>query len=126
MANVNNKKTAIIGATENPQRYAFLAAKMLKEHGHPFVPLSIHGGKVLGEDILDLKIQPAVPDVNTVTMYINPSHQEEWKDYILSLRPERVIFNPGSENQSFKVFLEQKGIAVVEACTLVMLRTGQF
>ncbi|QDH80114.1 CoA-binding protein [Echinicola soli] len=126
MANDANKKTVIIGATGNPQKYAFLAAKMLKEHGHRYVPLSIHGGEVLGEDILDLKEQPAVPDVHTVTMYINPSHQPEWEKYIFSLKPTRVIFNPGTEYQAFKVRLEQEGIEAVEACTLVMLRTGQF
>ncbi|WP_245949355.1 CoA-binding protein [Echinicola strongylocentroti] len=120
------KKTVIIGATNKSGRYAFMAAKMLAEHGHTFVPLSIHDGEVLGEKILDLKSKPAIPDVHTVTMYVNPAHQEEWEDYLVSLGPERVIFNPGSENQSFIDRLEKAGIEAVEACTLVMLRTGQF
>ncbi|AGA79231.1 CoA-binding protein [Echinicola vietnamensis] len=126
MGNKTLKKTVIIGATSNPQKYAFLAAEMLQEHGQPFVPLSIHGGEVLGENILDLKEKPAVPDVHTVTLYINSSHQPEWENYLISLQPKRVIFNPGAENQSFKERLEAEGIEAVEACTLVMLRTGQF
>lgn len=120
------KKTVIIGATDNPARYAFIAAGMLKESGHPIVPMSIHDGEVQGQKMVDLNRKIPVEGVHTVTMYINPSHQEEWEDYLLSLNPERVIFNPGSENQPFMKRLKKAGIEPVEACTLVMLRTKQY
>lgn len=120
------KKTVIIGATDKPGRYAYLAARMLKEHGQPIVPMSIHGGEVSGEKIIDLNGKPKIDEVDTVTMYINPSHQGEWEDYIISLAPKRVIFNPGSENQGFKQRLNAEGIETVEGCTLVMLRSNQF
>lgn len=122
----SGKKTVIIGATDNPGRYAFLAAGMLKESGHPIVPMSIHAGEVQGQKMLDLNEKIPVEGVHTVTMYINPSHQEEWEDYLLSLNPKRVIFNPGSENQGFRGRLEKAGVEPVEACTLVLLRTNQF
>ncbi|UCS92939.1 CoA-binding protein [Echinicola marina] len=121
-----SKKTVIIGATDKPGRYAFLAAQMLKEYGHPIVPMSIHKGQVSGEEIIELSSKPPIEGVDTVTMYINPLHQEEWADYIISLTPKRVIFNPGSENQGFIQQLNEAGIESVEACTLVMLRTNQY
>ncbi|WP_215223647.1 CoA-binding protein [Echinicola shivajiensis] len=120
------KKTVIIGATDKPGRYAYLAARMLKEYGQPIVPMSIHGVEVNGEKIIDLNGKPKIEEVDTVTMYINPSHQGEWADYIISLAPKRVIFNPGSENQGFKQRLNAAGIETVEGCTLVMLRSNQF
>lgn len=126
MVNEMKKKTAIIGATNDSSKYAYLAAQMLMEYGHPIVPLSIHGGDVMGEQIQDLKQKSHFPDIHTVTMYINPKHQKEWMEYILSLQPKRVIFNPGAENQLFIDQLEKTGTKAVEACTLVMLRTGQF
>ncbi|WP_186756762.1 CoA-binding protein [Echinicola salinicaeni] len=123
---MDKKKTVIIGATDKPGRYAYLAANMLREYGQPIVPMSIHGGEVSGEKIIDLKGKPAIEGVDTVTMYINPSHQAEWEDYIVSLNPKRVIFNPGSENQGFKGRLVAEGIETIEGCTLVMLRTNQY
>ncbi|WP_200977173.1 CoA-binding protein [Echinicola sp. 20G] len=123
---MGDKKTVIIGATDNPSKYAFLAAGMLKEYGHTIVPLSVHGGNVHGEIINNLNEKPIISDVDTVTMYINPVHQREWEDYIVSLHPKRVIFNPGAENQVFSDRLKNEGIEPVEACTLVMLRTSQY
>jgi len=126
MAEQSKKKTVIIGATDNPGRYAYLAAGMLKENGHPIVPMSIHQGEVQGQELLDLREKIPVEGVDTVTMYINPSHQKEWEDYIISLDPKRVIFNPGAENQGFMDRLEKAGVEVIAACTLVMIRTNQF
>jgi predicted CoA-binding protein len=120
------KKTVIIGATTNQSRYAYLAAERLHEHNIEFVPVGIKKGNVLGKEILDLKTHPDIPDVDTMTLYINPSHQKEWYDYFLKLKPKRVIFNPGTENPEFEKQLEEKGIEAVEACTLVMLGTGQY
>ena len=70
--------------------------------------------------------RPAIADVDTVTLYINPYHQEEWEEYILSLRPKRIIFNPGTENYSLQAKAEKLDIETVFGCTLVMLNTGQY
>ena len=120
------KKTVIIGATNNPARYAYLAAEMLDQYKHEFVPVGIRKGEVLGRTILDINKKPVIADVDTVTLYIGPQHQPEWYDYILSLRPKRIIFNPGTENAQFEQLVEQSGSEAIEACTLVMLRSGQF
>jgi predicted CoA-binding protein len=121
-----SKKTVIIGASPNPSRYAFLAADMLTSYGHEIVPVGIRKGEVSGKPILDLRQKPAIKDVDTVTLYIGPRHQAEWYDYILSLHPKRVIFNPGTENDELIRKLEESGAETLEACTLVMLRSRQF
>jgi predicted CoA-binding protein len=120
------KKTVIIGATPNPSRYAFLAAQMLSEYNHEIVPMGIKTGEVSGKKILDLNARPAIADVDTVTLYIGPAHQPEWYDYILGLKPKRIIFNPGTENEEFEKLAEEKGIEATEACTLVLLRSLQY
>ena len=116
----------IIGATTNPARYAYLAAEMLQEYNQEFVPVGIKRGSVLGKEILDLRSQPDIENVDTVTLYINPQHQKEWYDYFFKLNPKRVIFNPGTENPELEKSLEEKNIQALEACTLVLLRSGQF
>ncbi len=121
-----NKKTVIIGASPNPSRYAYRAAQMLTRYGHPIVPLSIKKGSVAGEEILDLRQKPEIPDVDTVTLYVGPQNQPEWYDYILSLSPRRVIFNPGTENGEFIQQVRQQGIEPVMGCTLVMLQAGTY
>jgi uncharacterized protein len=121
-----SKKTVIIGASTNPARYAFLAAEMLAKYGHEIVPVGIKKGEVQGKDILPLQEKPRIENVDTVTLYIGPRHQPEWYDYILSLKPKRIIFNPGTENDELQQQATQKGIEPLEACTLVMLRTGQY
>jgi predicted CoA-binding protein len=120
------KKTVIIGATPNPSRYAYMAAHSLKAHKHEFVPVGIKRGEVHGVPIKNINDRPAIPDVDTITMYIGPQRQPPWYDYILSLKPRRIIFNPGSENHELAQRAEQQGIQVLEACTLVMLRTNQY
>ncbi len=120
------KKTVIIGATPNESRYAYLAANMLHQYHYDFVPLGIKQGIVLGKQIFDINSKPAIEHVDTVTMYIGPQHQSEWYAYIISLKPNRVIFNPGTENEEFETLLKQHCIEPIKACTLVMLRTGQF
>lgn len=120
------KKTVIMGASPNTSRYAFLAANMLHDYQHPIVPIGIKRGEVLGEEILDLREQPAVEDVDTVTMYIGTRNQAEWYDYILGLNPKRIIFNPGTENPELEKLAKQKGIQSVYGCTLVMLRSGTY
>ncbi|CAN5313932.1 CoA-binding protein [soil metagenome] len=120
------KKTVIIGATPNTSRYAYAAAGRLTQYNHDFVPVGIKTGEVFGKQILNLRLKPEISDVDTVTLYIGPQHQPEWYDYILSLKPKRVIFNPGTENDEFVKKFEDTGAEVLEACTLVMLGTGQY
>jgi predicted CoA-binding protein len=120
------KKTVIIGATTNPGRYAYLAASMLKEYNHEIVPVGIKDGAVFGEEILDIFKKPEIPDVDTVTLYIGPHRQAEHIDYILNLKPKRIIFNPGTENDEFIKKAEEQGVEALEACTLVMLRSLQY
>lgn len=119
-------KTVIIGATTNQGRYAYLAARMLKEYNHEIVPVGIKNGSVFGHEILDIFQRPAIPDVHTVTLYIGPHRQPEHIDYILSLQPKRIIFNPGTENDDFIRRAESQGVDALEACTLVMLRSLQY
>lgn len=119
-------KTVIIGATPNQSRYAFMAAEMLNQYKHEMVPVGIKSGEVFGKPILDIRQKPVIDDVHTVTLYIGPQHQAEWYDYILNLKPKRIIFNPGTENSEFEKLAEDHEIEVLEACTLVMLRTGQY
>ena len=121
-----SKKTVIIGATPNPARYAYTAAHLLASHQHPVVPIGIKKGTVAEQEILDLREQPVVGDVDTVTLYIGPRHQPEWYDYILGLNPRRIIFNPGTENRELYQRAKKQGIEATEACTLVMLRAGTY
>ncbi len=119
-------KTVIVGATPNPSRYAFIAADMLIEYQHEIVPLGIKKGEVFGKEILNIRERPAINDVDTITLYIGPAHQPEWYDYLISLKPKRIIFNPGTENPEFEKLALANNIEPMEACTLVLLRTGQY
>jgi len=124
-----HKKTLILGATPNPSRYAYIAAGMLSQYGHPFVPVGIKKGEVFGQKILsgqEAAQQLQSGDIHTVTLYLNPQRQEEWYDFLLELKPKRIIFNPGTENPTLAERAQAQGIETVEACTLVMLRTGQY
>ena len=123
---MNNKKTVVLGASPNPTRYSYMACHMLNDHSYAFVPVSIKHGEIAGEDILDIRNSPEISEVHTLTMYVGKPNQLEYYNYFLSLSPKRVIFNPGSENNELSKLFRQAEIEVVEACTLVMLRTGQF
>lgn len=118
------KKTLVLGATPNPARYAYLAVHSLIRHGHEVVPLGIRAGEVAG-----LSIQtgmPQIANVDTITMYLNPQKQAPYYEYLLGLKPKRIIFNPGSENPELKAIAQARGIEIVEGCTLVMLSIGTF
>ncbi len=117
------KKTVVIGASPNPSRYAYVATNRLKSAGHEVVPVGLRDGEIGGISIL--KDFPKIDDVDTVTLYVGPKNQEYWKEYIFSLSPKRVIFNPGTESD-FEQELEAKGIETEEACTLVLLSTGEY
>ena len=120
------KKTVIIGATTNPSRYAYMATGMLKEYNHKIIPIGIKKGTVYGIDILPISERPAIKDVDTITLYIGPRHQPEHYEYLLSLKPKRVIFNPGTENNEFEKLVEESGAEALQACTLVLLRSEQY
>ncbi|MFN7540671.1 MAG: CoA-binding protein [Bacteroidota bacterium] len=118
------KKTVVLGASDNPSRYSFLAVERLREKGHPVVAVGKREGKI--NDTPILTGEPLVNDVDTVTLYLNPVLQVAAYDYILGLKPRRVIFNPGTENDELEEILRSKGIEPVEACTLVMLAAGMY
>ena len=119
------KKTAVLGASENPMRYSNMAVRMLHEYDHEVVALGRREGQINGSTVH--KDWPAeIDDLDTVTLYLNPRNQEEHYDYILGLNPKRIIFNPGTENSVLRERAQAQGIETEYACTLVMLRTGQF
>ena len=118
------KKTLVIGASTNPERYSFKAITMLREFGHPVVAIGLKQGEVAGVLFETTKIP--FEEIDTVTLYLNPKRQVDYYDYILSLKPKRVVFNPGTENPEFYKKLDKQGIAHIEACTLVLLRIGQY
>lgn len=118
------KKTLVLGATTNKGRYAYLAVNALLRHGHEVVPVGIRTGEVAGIPIRHGL--PPVEGVDTVTLYIGPARQAAYYDYLLSLRPARIIFNPGTENPELEALAEAQGIETVEGCTLVMLSVGSY
>ncbi len=120
------KKTVIIGSNRSSWKYPQQAAEMLKDAGLEFVPIGVVNGEVFGKEILNIYESPQVDNVHTITLYINPSKQKQWFEYMFSLKPKRIIFNPGTENQEFKNLAESKGIECLYACTLVMLSIGDF
>jgi predicted CoA-binding protein len=125
MAGSNDKKlTVVLGASANPQRYSFLAVSRLAAHGHPVVAIGLKDEKI--GDTPVIKAHPALSDVDTVTLYLNPKRQQAYYDYILQLQPKRIIFNPGTENPELEQLAAKNGIETLEACTLVMLSTGQY
>ena len=121
---MSEKKTLVLGASDNPSRYSYLAVQRLRGHGHPVVAIGRKNTKVA--DVIVEKGQVAVDNIDTVTLYMNPLHQREYYDYILSLNPRRIIFNPGTENEELASKAREKGIKTLEACTLVMLSTNQY
>lgn len=121
---IKNKKTLVLGATTKPERYAFKAVSMLVDKGHSVLALGQNAGEVAG-----VKIQTkAIPlkNIDTVTLYLNPTRQRDYYNYIVEAKPKRVIFNPGTENPEFYQLLELNGIKVEVACTLVLLTTNQY
>lgn len=120
---MKNKRTLVIGASENSARYSYLAIISLLKNNYEVVALAKRTGKVFG-----IPIQTNFPkgNINTVTLYIGPHRQPEYYQKIIRLKPERVIFNPGAENDEFVELLEKNSIKAVEACTLMMLSTRQY
>ncbi|MBA3830037.1 MAG: CoA-binding protein [Taibaiella sp.] len=121
---MEKKKTLVLGASENPSRYSNLAINRLLSHGQPIVAIGNRPGNV--KDVPIITDRPELKDIHTVTLYLNPLNQRPYYDYILSLHPQRIIFNPGTENDELERLAAKQGINVMEACTLVLLGTGQY
>lgn len=116
---------AVLGASAKPERYSNKAIRLLQEYGHTVLPVN-PAQKVI-EGLSVVATVDALPrKIDTVTMYVSPAHSDPLLPGLLALRPRRVIFNPGAENPALETALRNAGIAVEEACTLVLLRTGQF
>jgi len=117
-------KTLVIGASENTNRYANRAARTLLQYGHDIELVGLRTGQIQGHTI-----QTGLPDLNgidTVTMYVGAQNQAGYVDYLKTLKPRRVIFNPGAENPDLARQLREEGIEPIEACTLVMLSVGTY
>ena len=121
---MNKKKTLVLGASTNPDRYSFMAINNLRMKGYDVVAVGRHAGKVNDVEI-EQEAEP-IEDLDTITLYLNPDNQKPYYDYILGQNPKRIIFNPGAENHELAKKAKEKGIATLNACTLVMLSTGQY
>ena len=122
--NNDKKLTVVLGASPNPERYSNMAVGRLTAKGHPVVAIGKRAAAIGDTPIITE--HPVLENVDTITMYLNPVAQKEYYDYILQLQPRRIIFNPGAENEELEAMARQHNIQPVEACTLVLLSTGQF
>ena len=120
-----SQTVAVLGASENPERFSHKAFHALKSHGHHPVPINPFIG-MLDEVPVSGSLKEVDEHIDTLTIYVNPRVSSELKDDILALHPTRVIFNPGAENRPLERELEQAGIHCVEACTLTLLSTDRF
>ena len=119
-----SKKTVVLGASPNPVRFSYKAVKSLKRHDQEVVAVGFREGLIVEEEILVGK--PEIENVHTVSIYIGSSRQADYYDYIISLKPERVIFNPGTVNPEFMARLKREGIEPVAECMLVLLNDGDY
>jgi len=117
-------KTLVLGASPNPDRYSYKACKMLQQYGHEVVAVGNREGEVQG--IVIQKNATHYDDIHTITLYLNASNQKQYYSFILNSKPQRVIFNPGTENSELEKLLVQEGIQVVHNCTLIMLGSGSY
>ena len=124
MKTMKNKKTLVLGATTKPDRYAFKAITMLVDKGHSVIAIGQNAGEVAGITIRTKSIP--LKNIDTVSLYLNPTRQREYYNYIIETKPKRVIFNPGTENPEFYQLLESNAIKSEVACTLVLLTTNQY
>jgi uncharacterized protein len=119
------KPVAILGASNNPERYAHIALTMLREYGYRTLP--VHPALDRIDNVAVCKsLSDITEPVDTLTLYVNPGRLADLLEQVLALKPRRVIFNPGTESSEARAKFEAAGIHCVEACTLVLLRTGQF
>jgi predicted CoA-binding protein len=121
---MKNKKTLVLGASTNPERYSFKAISALVEKGHTVLAIGQNTGVVA--DVTIRTKQIPLSGINTVTLYLNAARQKDYYNYIVETKPKRVVFNPGTENSEFYQLLELNNIKVEVACTLVLLATNQY
>ncbi|MDW8849294.1 CoA-binding protein [Flavobacterium sp. MMLR14_040] len=121
---MKNKKTLVLGATTKPDRYAYRAINMLVQKGHTVLAIGQNTGEVAGVKIQTKAIP--VKNIDTVTLYLNPTRQRDYYNYIIEAQPKRVVFNPGTENPELYQLLELNDIKAEVACTLVLLATNQY
>ena len=119
------KRTLILGASPNPERYSYKATAMLAQHNNDVFPVGLRMGEIEGHKILTNN--PIIENINTVTLYLGPKNQAEYYDYILhKIHPNRIIFNPGTENAELQRLAQENGIETEVACTLVLLSIGNY
>jgi len=116
------KTTLVLGASPNENRFSFKAVVLLNEYGHKVLPLGNKKGHIRGHEIL-AEIN-SIQCIHTITMYLGAERQKAYYDFILSIKPKRIIFNPGAENSELANMAAEQGVEVIENCTLVMLRQG--
>lgn len=118
------KTTLVLGASLKPDRYSNIAIKMLREYQHTVKAIGLREGLV--DDVNIVTGTPYYEAIDTITLYLNPKRQEDYFEYMVSLNPKRIIFNPGTENEFFFRILDRYAIEYEVACTLTLLRTGQY
>ena len=116
--------TLVLGASTNPSRVSYQAIQRLVRDGFQVSAVGLRAGQVAGITIQ--QGTPVIYQVHTITLYLNPQRQEPLYEYILSLQPQRIIFNPGTENATLANLARAAGVEVAYACTLVMLATGHY
>ena len=121
---MHGKKTLVLGASDNASRYSYLAINSLQAKGHEVTAIGKRTGKIGRVEIEISKKE--IENLDTVTLYLNAGNQKEYYDYVVSLHPKRIIFNPGAENEELMAIASKNGIQTQEACTLVLLSTGQY
>lgn len=121
---MTNKKTLVLGASPNPSRFSYKAIHNLLKHEYPVIPMGIRKDEVAGMRIVNN--QPHFTNIHTITLYVGPQRQSQYYDYLISLKPKRIIFNPGTENDELMGLCRENGIEVVIHCTLIMLNKGIF
>ena len=121
---MNKRKTLVLGVTTDSTRYSYLAAMRLSNSGHTIINVGLRTGNVAG---VEIEMPGEIyTDIHTLTLYIGPSKQQPLYDYIIKTNPQRIIFNPGTENEELKKMANAHGIATEYACTLVLLSLGQY
>ncbi len=121
---MSQKRTVVIGASNNPERYAYKAVLSLVAKGHDVFPVGRRNGQIANIQIATDRV--IYENIDTVTLYVGPQNQPDWYEYILALKPKRIIFNPGTENEELVQLAKSENIETVEACTLVMLSIGNY
>ncbi|MBK7691855.1 MAG: CoA-binding protein [Bacteroidetes bacterium] len=121
---MSQKYTLVLGASSKPDRYSYKAVKMLHQHQHPILAIGNKTGQI--DNIPIEVVQRMVEGIDTVTLYLNENKQQQYYDYIFALHPKRIIFNPGAENDELAELAKKRNIKTMEACTLVLLSTGQY